>query len=162
MSLCVPDLTCDLVHENCVISTRITCLYRSQPLSVFFSGKTATFGPVQQVSMGPRHPLSFCTCKTAWLAPEILGSIRSSPHRCFCAFKTATLGWVLHVSMCPRPHLWFSAGKMAYLASDILVLMGSIPLLRFLDAKQRLLGQNNKSLWVPDISCRFVHAHQRD
>ena len=32
----------------------------------------------------------------------------------------------------------------------------------FLHAKQRLLDQNNKSLWVPDITCRFVHAIQRD
>ena len=32
----------------------------------------------------------------------------------------------------------------------------------FLDAKQRLLDRNNKSLWVPDITCRFVHGKQRD
>ena len=28
-------------------------------------------------------------------------------------------------------------------------------------AKQRLLDQNYKSLWVPDIACCFVHAKQR-
>ena len=33
--------------------------------------------------------------------------------------------------------------------------MGPSPHLWFLDAKQRLLDQNNKSLWVPDITCRF-------
>ena len=32
----------------------------------------------------------------------------------------------------------------------------------FLHAKQRLLDPNNKSLWVPDITYRFVHAIQRD
>ena len=56
----------------------------------------------------------------------------------FCAWKTATLAHELLVSMGPSPHLWF------------------------LHAKQRLLDQNNKSLSVPDITCRFVHAIQRD
>ena len=56
----------------------------------------------------------------------------------FFVFKTSTLGPKLHVSMGPCPHLW--------------------PLI----AKRHLLIQNYKSLWVPDITCRFVHAIQRD
>ena len=100
-----------LCIQYSVISNRITCLYMSQPLSVVFAEITATFGPEQQVSMDPRHPLSFCACKTAWLAQEVL------------------------VSIGPRPHLWF------------------------LHAKQWLLDQINKSLWVPDLTCRFVHAN---
>ena len=32
----------------------------------------------------------------------------------------------------------------------------------FLHSKRRLLDPNNKSLWVPDITCRFVQAIQRD
>ena len=93
-----------------VFSTRITCLYGSQPLSVVFGFKTATFWAELQVSMSPRHDLSFCGCKTACLASEKL------------------------VSMGPSPHVWF------------------------LDSKQRLLDQNNKSPRVPDITCRFVHG----
>ena len=54
----------------------------------------------------------------------------------FFASKTATLGPELQVSVGPSPHLWF------------------------LHAKQRLLDQNNKSLWVPDMTCRFVHVQQ--
>ena len=77
----------------------------------------------------------------------------SSPHLWFCAIKTATLGPELHVSLCPRLHLWFSASKTACLALELLVSMGSSPLLWFLDAKQRLLDQNNKSLWFPDLIC---------
>ena len=73
-----------------VISTRMTCLYVSQPFSLVFACKRATFGAELQVSMGP------------------------------------------------RPHL------------------------SFLDAKQRLFDQNNKSQWVPDITCRFVHEKPRD
>ena len=45
----------------------------------------------------------------------------SSPHQWFCAIKTALLGPKLHISMGPSPHVWL------------------------LDAKQRLLDQNNES-----------------
>ena len=60
----------------------------------------------------------------------------SSPHLWFCAFKTETLVLELKVSMGPRPNLWF------------------------LHEKQHLLDQNNKSLWVPDMTCRFVRVQQ--
>ena len=40
--------------------------------------------------------------------------------------------------MVPSPHLWI------------------------FHAKQWHLDTNNKSLWVPDITCRFVHEKQRD
>ena len=61
----------------------------------------------------------------------------SSPHLWLSARKTATLGLELLVSVGPRPHQWFS------------------------HAKQRLLEQINKSLWVPDMTCRLVHVKQR-
>ena len=64
--------------------------------------------------------------------------------------------------MCSSPRLWFCACKTATLALELLVSMGPRPHLCFLHAKHRLLDQNNKSLWVPDITCRFVHAIQRD
>ena len=111
--LWVPDITYFLCMQYGVISTRITCLYGSQPLSVVFGCKTATFWAELQVFMGPRHDLSFCGCKTACLASE----------------KLVTIG--------PSPHVWF------------------------LDSKQRLLYENNKSLRVPDQSCRFVHWKQQ-
>ena len=59
------------------------------------------------------------------------------PHLSFCACKTTTLGPELQVSLGPRPHLWF------------------------FHAKQRLLEQNNMSLWVQDMTLRFVHVQQR-
>ena len=40
--------------------------------------------------------------------------------------------------MVPSPHVWF------------------------LDVKQRILDRINKSLCVADMTCRFVHAIQRD
>ena len=40
-----------------------------------------------QVSMGSRPHLSFCACKTAWLAPELLVSVGPSPHLWFLLAK---------------------------------------------------------------------------
>ena len=69
-----------------VISTRITCLYVFQHLSVVFACKTAAFGAELQICMVPRPHLSFCACKIAWLASELLVSKGSSSHLRFCAF----------------------------------------------------------------------------
>ena len=121
-----------------VISTRTTCLYWSQPFSVVFAFKTAPFGAELQVCIGPRTHLSFCPCKSAWLAPKILVSMGPGYNLSFCACKTSWLAPEILVSMGPSPHLWF------------------------LHAKQRLLDQNNKSLWVPHMTCHFVHLQQRD
>ena len=88
--------------------------------------------------MGTRLHLSFYAYKTSWLAPEILVSMGSSTHLWFCAYKTAWLAPELLVSIGPSFHVWF------------------------LDAKQRILDWNKKSLRVPDITCRIVHAKQRD
>ena len=74
-----------------VISNRITCLYKYQPLCVVFAGKTAPFGPEQQVSMGPRHSLSYCACKTSGLAPEFLVPMGPSPHLWFLHAKQRLL-----------------------------------------------------------------------
>ena len=78
------------------------------------------------------------------------------------ACKTATLGRELQVSMNLRPHLSFYACKTTRLASELLVPMGPSPHLWFLLAKPRLYDQNYKSQWKPDLTCRLVHAKQRD
>ena len=64
--------------------------------------------------------------------------------------------------MGPWLHLWFCACKTGCLVSELLVSMGPSPHVWCLDAKQRLMDRNNNSLWVPDITCRFVHAKRRD
>ena len=48
------------------------------------------------------------------------------------------------------------------LATDLQVSMGPSPHLRFFQAKQRLLDQIYKFLWVPELTCYFVRAKQRD
>ena len=148
--------------QNSVISTWITSLYGSNLSCVVFACKAAPFGPDLLVSMCTRPHLLFCAYITEWLAPELLVSLGSSPHLWFCAFKTATLGPRLHVPMGPRPHLWFSACKTACLVSELQLSMDPIPHVWFLNTKQGLLDPNNESLWVQDITCRFVNAIQRD
>ena len=64
--------------------------------------------------------------------------------------------------MGPRHDLSFCVLTTAYLASELLVSMGPSLHLWFLHAKQRLLDQNYKSQWVPELTCRYVHAKQRD
>ena len=96
-----------------------------------FDFRTASFGTELYVSMGPRPHLSLCSGKTSWVAPELQVSVSPRPHLPFCACKTACVASELLVSMGPSPHLWF------------------------LDAKQWLFDQNNKSLWFPDITCHF-------
>ena len=129
--------------QNSVISIRITNLYGSQPSSVVFACKAATFGSELQLSMCTRLRLLICECKTACLDAEciccfcmqnsdfrtrITSLYGSQTSPMFFAFKTATLAPELQVSMGPSPHLWF------------------------LHAKLRLLDQKYKSLWVPDFA----------
>ena len=48
-----------------------------------FACKIVTFGPDLQVSVGPRHDLSFCACTTACLASELLVSMGLNLHLWF-------------------------------------------------------------------------------
>ena len=89
--------------QNSVHSIRITSLYGSQPSTVVFGCKTATFVAELQVSMGPTYDLSFCACATACLASEKL------------------------VSIGPRLHLWCLHIKIAWLAPESLVYIGPSP-----------------------------------
>ena len=112
--------------------------------------------------MCPRYHLSFCTCTTAWLAPDIHISMGPSPLCLVFPPKTAPFGAELQVSMGTRTHLPFCGCKKAWLPSELLISIGPSPHLWLLEAKERLLHQKNKCLWVPDTTCHFVHAKQLD
>ena len=64
-SLLVPTSPMGFCIQNGHFSTRIASLYGSQPSSVVFACKKATFGSELQVSMGPSLHLWFCACNTA-------------------------------------------------------------------------------------------------
>ena len=151
----------------------------------FCACTTACLASEILVSVGPSPHLWFLHAKQRHLdqtykslrVPDLtcrfVHAIQRNYHQNYCiygshpfcavfAFKTAPFGTELQVSMGPRPHLSFCACKTVCLASELLVSMGPSPHLWFLHAKQRLLDPNNKSLWAPDITCRFEHAIQRD
>ena len=186
MSLWVPTPICGFCMQNSDFWSRITSIYVSQLSSVVFAYTTVHSGPEFQVCTGPRlhlwfwahitacltqeykdymcssPRLWFCACKTATLALELLVSMGPRPHLPFCAIKTAWFATEYQVYIGSNPHLWFCACKTATLGPDLQVCMGPRPHLWFLHAKQRLLDLNNKSLRVPDITCRCVHTIQRD
>ena len=169
------------MHANSDFSTWITNLYCYLPWSEVFACKPATFGAELQVCMGPRHHLSFCASNTAWLAPELLVSMGPNPHLWFLHAKQRILDWTKKY-LSHRCNLSFCASnqsdlhqndkfimvpaliscKTATLRPDLQVCMGPRPHLWFLHTQLRILDQNFKSLWVPDLICGFVDAKQRD
>ena len=86
----------------------------------------------------------------------------SQPSSVIFACKTFHLEPEFQVSMGPRPQLWFWVHITSCLAPELLVSMGPSRHLWFLHAKQKILDQDYKSLWVPDMTCRFVNAKKRD
>ena len=152
-----------LCIQNSVFITWITSLYGSQPSSEVFVCKPATFGPKLYVSMGPRTHLWFSACKIAWLAPEYTSLYGSQPSSVVFACKTATFRTqITNLYGSQTSAVSFVQAITAWLAPELIVSIGPSPYLWFLHAKQRLLEQNYKSLWVPDMTCCFVLAKQRN
>ena len=128
-----------LCMQNSVISTRMTSLYGSQPSSVVFvHAKQRLLDQNYKSLWVPDLICDFLHDKTATFGPEIACLYGSQNSPVIFALQNTCLASELLVSMGPSPHLWF------------------------LHAKQRLLEPNNKSLWVPDITCHSVHAIQSD
>ena len=151
----------------------------------FCAWKTATLAPELLVSMCPSPHLWFLhskqrildqNFKSLWVPALICGFCMPNSefwHRIASLYGSQTSPALLcnqNGLICTRisslywfqPTLVVFACKTAWLASESLVSMRPSLHVWFLDAKQRLLDPNNKSLWVPDITCRFVHAIQRD
>ena len=145
---------------NSVLNIRITSLYGSPPSWLVFGCKAAPFVQITSLYGSQTEPVVLCmqngvitTLNTCLYGSQLLSLV--------FACKTAPFGAELQVCIGPWPHLSFCACKTASLASELLISRGPSPRLWFLDAKQRLLYQNNESPWVPDHTCRFEHAKQR-
>ena len=147
--------------ENSVIITWITSLYVSQPSSVFFACKTAHFGPEFQSLWVAALICSFCMPNSVfWTRVTSLYGSQTWPV-VLCMYNS---GFNIRFTILygSQPSSVVFACKRAWLASESLVSMGPSPHVWFLDAKQRLFDRNNKSLWVPAITCGFMHAKQHD
>ena len=128
--------------------------------------------------MGPNHHLWFFAFTTASLWPELIVSMGPWPHLLFFVFKAATLAPQFQVSMGLSPHLWFLHAKQDFwigikylfgsqtspmvlwmqnsvISSRKTSLNGTQTSTEILQAKQRLLDQNYKSLWFPDLTYVF-------
>ena len=135
--------------------------------------------------MGPRPHLWFSACKTACQASEILVSMCPSPHVWFLDAKqrlmdqkTSLYGsqtwpvvlWKQNSVISIRntslygsqPSCVVFGCKAAHFGPEFQVSMGPSPHLRFLHTKLRVLAQNYKSLWVPDLTCPFVQSKRPD
>ena len=124
--------------QNSDFWNRITSFYGFQPSSVVLCGENSDFRTKIAYLYGSKtSPVILCR-QNSVPSIRITSLYESQPSSVVFGCKTATLGPDLQVSMGPSPHLWF------------------------LHAKRRLLDPNSKSLWVPDITCRFVPAIQRD
>ena len=127
----VPALICGFCMQNSDFWNRITNLYGSQTSPVVLWIQYSMISTRITFLYGS-HPLSLVF-----------------------ACKTAPFGTELQVCMGPWPHLSFCACKTTWLASKLLVFRDPSPSLWFLDAKQRLLDQNDESPWVPDLNLSF-------
>ena len=123
--------------QNSDFWIRITSLYVSQTWLVILCMYKSVLS-IRITSLYDSQPSSVVfPCKTATVGPELQVSMGTRPHLSICACKSATLGLEIKVSVGPRPHMWF------------------------MHLKRWLLDQNNKSLWVQDMTCRFVHVQER-
>ena len=127
---------CFFFMQNSDFMTRLTSLYGSQTSSVILSKHNSVISTrIQRLYGFQPSPVVLCMQNIDFIT-WITSLYRSQPSSEVFACKPETFGPKLHVSMGLRTQLWF------------------------LHSKQRLLDTNNKSLWVPGITCRFVHAKQ--
>ena len=150
-----------LCMQNNLISIRNTSLYGTLPSSAVFACQTAALGPEWQESMGPWPHLWFFVFKEATLEPELQVSIGPSPHLWLFHAKQDFWIWIINLygSQTSPMVLWM---QISVISNRNTSLHGSQTSSEVFQAKQRLLDQNYKSLWVPDLTCHFVHAKQRD
>ena len=161
-ALWVKNHTGCFCKQNFGFWTRLTSLYRSQTWPVILCMYNSVLN-IRITSLYGFQPWSVVLCfqnsdlmTTIWHDFESL----SSPVP-FCIQNSVPSIRItsLYVSQ-PSPVVFVF--KTAWLASELLVSRGYPPHDWPLDAKQRLLDQNNECPWVPALTCRFVNANQRD
>ena len=170
--------------QNRVISTWNTCLHVSQPSSVDFACKTATLAHELLVSIGSNTHLWFLHAKQQPLdqytslyvyqiSPFVL-CIQNSvintritsfygfqPSSVVLCFQNSVLRTKIACLYGSQPSCVVFGCKTATFGLELQGSVGQRPHLLFLHSKLRLLDQNNKFLWVPDMTCHFVHVQQR-
>ena len=171
--------------QNSHFCTRITSLYRSQPLSVVLHAKQRLLDRINKSLWVPDITCRFVHAKERDLhqnnkslsVPALICGF-SMQNSDFWTRITSLYGsqtWpvvlCMYISVLssrntslywPQTSSVVFACKTAWLAPELIVSVDLSPHVWFLNAKQRLFDRNYTSLSVPDISCRFVHAIQHD
>ena len=140
--------------HNCELNTRMKRLYWFQPSPVALCVQNSDFRTRITSLWGSKSSPVVFARKTA-------PSVSQRWPVVLCMYNSG-LNIRITILYGSQPSSVVFACKTAWLASESLVSMCPSPLVWFLDAKQRLMDRNNKSLWVPDITCRFVLVKQRD
>ena len=168
--------------QNSAFWIRIRSLYRFQ---ICCACTTACLATELLVSMGPRPHLWFWLQNSVFW-DRIIGLYwsQSSPvvlcrhNSAFWNRITSLYGFQPSPVVLGMQNSYFRTRITCLYGSQmspvIFCMQNSVPSFRitslygsqsssvFLHSKQRLLDPNKKSLWVPDITCRFVQAIQRD
>ena len=154
-----------------------------RPHLSFVHAKTARFAPEILVSMCPSTDLLFLHAKQGILdqnykslwVPDLTcrlcmqNSAICTRTTSLCGSQTSPVFLCMKKSpICTRNTSLYGsqhssvvfARKTRNFGPELQVSMGPRPHLSFVHAKQRDLHQNYKSLWVPDVTCRFVHEKQ--
>ena len=148
--------------QNSVISARITSLYGSQPSSVVLCIQKSDFRTrIACLYRSQTSPVILCM-QNSVPCIRITSLYGSQPSSVAFACKTASFGPEYQVSMGTRHDLSYCGCTTVCLVPELPASMGACPNLWILIAKERLLDQNYKCLWVPHLTCRFVHSKHRD
>ena len=146
--------------QNSDIGTRLTSLYGSQTSSVVMSKHNSVLSPRIKRLYGFQPSRVVLCCKSATLAHELLVSVGPSPHLWFLhakqrllyehtslyGFQTSTVASCIHNSVISTRITSFYGFQPS---SVVLYLQNS-------DLRTKLA-----CLWVPDLTCDFLHAKQR-
>ena len=113
------------------------------------------------ISIGPKPHLRFCACKTACLASELLVSMGSSPRLWFLDAQQRLWNGLTRLYGSQTSSVVLCIQKSDF-RTRIVCLYGSQPSSVVYACKTATFGPEYKSLWVAVLTCRYVHAQQRD
>ena len=161
--LCVTALICGFCIHNSAFWTRISSLYGSQTSSVVLSTHNCVLNTrIKRLYVFQPSPVVLCMQHSdfsTWIAS--LYRSQTSYVLFFCMQNSAFWTRITNLYGSQTSPVVLCM-QYSVITTRITCLYGSKPYLWFLHSKQRLLDSNNKSLRVPDNTCRFVHAIQRD
>ena len=149
-----------LYIQNSVIWNKMTSSHGFQPSSVVLCMKNSDFRTrTTSLCRWIDPTCGFCMQNSDfWTRITSLHGSQTSP--VILCMQYSVISTRITCLYGSQPSSVVFACKTAWLSSESLVSMGPSLHVWLLDAKQRLFDLNNKSVWVPNITCRFVPGKQ--